>query len=307
VYDNTGTLATGPHTNSADPVKERVLEYETSQNSSMSLPSSSSVGSRGQEDVAVPEDTSKTIENHAASTNMDIEPHPTETESASGGADSEATSSGAVTNIDIPQSSNTVAAQIPGKEDTASSSSATDPSTNASTAPTSTVGTLQDSSQAHMKPLYVAFPTKLDETTKVAQDAPVATSDSSLLPQLSASIEPPAASTTSTPAKTPQEVMLAELKAQKSAMLASLAALPAIQVLMEEHASSDVEMVDGDDEPTEANIMAAANKIVKDHIKLLHEYNELKDVGQGLMGLIADQRGVRIIEVQEEFGIEAQD
>lgn len=76
---------------------------------------------------------------------------------------------------------------------------------------------------------------------------------------------------------------------------------------MEENASADIEMTEADEEPTEADIMTAANKIVKDHIKLLHEYNELKDVGQGLMGLIADQRGVRIIEVQEEFGIEAQD
>jgi len=108
-------------------------------------------------------------------------------------------------------------------------------------------------------------------------------------------------------AMTPQEITLAELKAQKSALLASLAALPAIRVLMEENASSDVDMADGDDEPTETDIMVAANKMVKDHIKLLHEYNELKDVGQGLMGLIADQRGVRIIEVQEEFGVDAND
>jgi hypothetical protein len=108
-------------------------------------------------------------------------------------------------------------------------------------------------------------------------------------------------------AKTPQEITLDELRAQKSAMLATLGALPAIRVLMEENASSDAVMSDGDDEPSEADIMAAANKIVKDHIKLLHEYNELKDVGQGLMGLIADQRGVRIVEVQEEFGIDAKD
>ncbi|KAH7386823.1 Swi5-domain-containing protein [Phaeosphaeria sp. MPI-PUGE-AT-0046c] len=107
-------------------------------------------------------------------------------------------------------------------------------------------------------------------------------------------------------ARTPQEITLAELKAQKAAMLAALAALPAIQVLMEENAASDVGC-GSDDEPTESDIMTAANKIVKDHIKLLHEYNELKDVGQGLMGLIADQRGVRIIEIQEEFGIEAND
>jgi hypothetical protein len=106
------------------------------------------------------------------------------------------------------------------------------------------------------------------------------------------------------PTKTPQEVTLAELKAQKTAMLASLAALPAIQVLMEEHArATHMTQDEEDDEPTEADIMLAANKIVKDHIKLLHEYNELKDVGQGLMGLIADQRGVRIVEVNEEFGI----
>jgi hypothetical protein len=109
------------------------------------------------------------------------------------------------------------------------------------------------------------------------------------------------------PPKTPQEITLAELRAQKAALLASLGALPAIQVLMEESASSDVDMEDGDGEPTETDILAAANKIVKEHIKLLHQYNELKDVGQGLMGLIADQRGVRIVEVQEEFGIDAKD
>lgn len=110
-----------------------------------------------------------------------------------------------------------------------------------------------------------------------------------------------------TPSRAPQEITLAELKAQKAALLASLATLPAIQVLIEENASSQAELSDGDGEPTDTDIMAAANKIVKDHIKLLHEYNELKDVGQGLMGLIADQRGVRIVEVQDEFGIDAQD
>lgn len=113
----------------------------------------------------------------------------------------------------------------------------------------------------------------------------------------------------STKPKTQQEVTLAELKAQKAAMLASLVTLPAIQVLIEEQISFDADKggLDDGNEPTEADIMQAANKLVKHHIKLLHEYNELKDVGQGLMGLIADQRGVRIVEVQEEFGIDAQD
>jgi hypothetical protein len=78
-------------------------------------------------------------------------------------------------------------------------------------------------------------------------------------------------------------------------------------VFIEENALLDAEPGDANDAPTEIEIMAAANQIVKEHIKLLHEYNELKDVGQGLMGLIADQRGVRIVQVQEEFGIDIED
>jgi hypothetical protein len=100
---------------------------------------------------------------------------------------------------------------------------------------------------------------------------------------------------------------LAELKAQKADLLASLRNLPAIQVLIEGSRLPNVDMSDDEAEPTDAEVTSAANKIVKEHIKLLHEYNELKDVGQGMMGLIADQRGSRIAEVQEEFGIDAKD
>lgn len=107
--------------------------------------------------------------------------------------------------------------------------------------------------------------------------------------------------------KTPQDRTLMELKEQRAALLHSLANLPAIQVLVEESDYIEAEADNAHNGPTEADVMAAANKIVREHIKLLHEYNELKDVGQGLMGLIADQRGVRIVEVQEEFGIEAKD
>lgn len=46
---------------------------------------------------------------------------------------------------------------------------------------------------------------------------------------------------------------------------------------------------------------------VQRHIHLLHEYNEIKDVAQGLMGLIAEARGVRLIEVQREYAVKEQD
>lgn len=109
------------------------------------------------------------------------------------------------------------------------------------------------------------------------------------------------------PQLSPQEITLAELRAQKTALLSSLRVQPAIQVVMEENQASDVNMSADDGEPTEAELMTAANKIVKEHIRLLHEYNELKDVGQGLMGLIAESRGLRIVEIQDEFGIDAKD
>ncbi|PYH40304.1 SWI5/SAE3 family protein [Aspergillus saccharolyticus JOP 1030-1] len=42
---------------------------------------------------------------------------------------------------------------------------------------------------------------------------------------------------------------------------------------------------------------------VQRHIRLLHEYNEIKDIAQGLLDLIADARGVRHIDVQREYGV----
>ncbi|KAJ9642966.1 hypothetical protein H2199_004488 [Coniosporium tulheliwenetii] len=61
------------------------------------------------------------------------------------------------------------------------------------------------------------------------------------------------------------------------------------------------------DSDSNAAVLAAAKAVIKRHITLLHDYNEIRDVGLGLMGLIADARGVRIKDVQEEFGIEAKD
>ncbi|KAF1998880.1 hypothetical protein P154DRAFT_523713 [Amniculicola lignicola CBS 123094] len=126
-------------------------------------------------------------------------------------------------------------------------------------------------------------------------------------PPLSSPTKSTTTSNSSMPFKPSQEHTVAELRAQRAALIASLAVLPNIQELLISDDSSTVSDVPDLDEPTDADIIAAANKIVKKHIKLLHEYNEIKDVGQGLMGLIADQRGVRIVEVQDEFGVTSKD
>jgi hypothetical protein len=107
-----------------------------------------------------------------------------------------------------------------------------------------------------------------------------------------------------TTVKTAQEITLAELKAKRAALMASLAPLPVVRDLL---ATSGASSQGSNAEPTEGEILTAAHQINKKHIKLLHEYNEIKDVGQGLMGLIADQRGVRIVDVQDDFGVDAKD
>ncbi|KAM9324329.1 DNA repair protein SWI5 homolog [Gastrophryne carolinensis] len=43
------------------------------------------------------------------------------------------------------------------------------------------------------------------------------------------------------------------------------------------------------------------------HIKLLHEYNELKDTGQMLLGRLAVLQGVTTKELYSEFGMELED
>ncbi|KAJ5539117.1 hypothetical protein N7513_007449 [Penicillium frequentans] len=46
---------------------------------------------------------------------------------------------------------------------------------------------------------------------------------------------------------------------------------------------------------------------VQRHVRLLHEYNDIKDAAQGLMGLIADAKGVRVAEIHKEYGVDEKD
>ena len=61
------------------------------------------------------------------------------------------------------------------------------------------------------------------------------------------------------------------------------------------------------DEERTKSAMTTANATIKEHIALLHKYNEIKDIGQGLMGLVADKRDVRVAAVMEEYGMSEKD
>ncbi|KAG8631764.1 hypothetical protein KVT40_000904 [Elsinoe batatas] len=50
--------------------------------------------------------------------------------------------------------------------------------------------------------------------------------------------------------------------------------------------------------------LAQARKARVDDVKLLGRYNDIKDVAQGLIGMIAEQRSCRVKEVMEELAID---
>ena len=53
----------------------------------------------------------------------------------------------------------------------------------------------------------------------------------------------------------------------------------------------------------------APEGVVAGHIRLLRQYNEVKDVGQQLIGMLADNRGVPIASMYEteEYGLTVDD
>ena len=77
---------------------------------------------------------------------------------------------------------------------------------------------------------------------------------------------------------------------------------------------ADAKMPSGLDMPAEwseeqrtQQALTSANVVINDHIKNLHRYNEIKDIGQGLMGLVADKKGVRVAEVMADYDMNEKD
>ncbi|KAK9381855.1 DNA repair protein [Kockiozyma suomiensis] len=50
-----------------------------------------------------------------------------------------------------------------------------------------------------------------------------------------------------------------------------------------------------------------AGQTVKRHIDLLKGYNAIRDIGLGLLGMIADTKGLRVAEVMKEYGVDLKD
>jgi hypothetical protein len=122
------------------------------------------------------------------------------------------------------------------------------------------------------------------------------------------------------------EAQIAELQAQRDELMRSLLPLISTSVLNSSQSTSttatpststisikvdsaSTEAVEAIrtsnqlDEPTQQVILTHAQSAVKQHIALLHAYNGIRDVGQGLMGMIAEQRGLRVKQVMEEMGV----
>lgn len=92
------------------------------------------------------------------------------------------------------------------------------------------------------------------------------------------------------------EATLESLQTQRSALVAE-AKLPSGLAMPDQWT----------EEEKTKQALATANAVIKEHIALLHKYNEIKDIGQGLMGLIADKRGVRVADVMEDFAMDEKD
>ncbi|EHL01144.1 putative DNA repair protein SWI5 like protein [Glarea lozoyensis 74030] len=97
--------------------------------------------------------------------------------------------------------------------------------------------------------------------------------------------------------KSKDDILMDELKAIK------VASIQARNSSLE----TEIAKVRAQLEKVTAELEQPAAETVKTHIHLLHQYNDIRDIGQGLIGMIADNRGVRIGELYEEFGVGLQD
>jgi hypothetical protein len=105
-----------------------------------------------------------------------------------------------------------------------------------------------------------------------------------------------------------RDIQLDVLRARQAALESTVAELLSQRTSLVNSISPTSEFQEPEDTETRAKLAVdAANAKIKSQIRHLQQYNDIKDIGTQLMGLIAEKRGCRIGEVQEEFGINPDD
>ncbi|CAG8981784.1 hypothetical protein HYALB_00004726 [Hymenoscyphus albidus] len=99
------------------------------------------------------------------------------------------------------------------------------------------------------------------------------------------------------PVKDKDEVLMDELRAMKIASIQS----------RNTNLELEIQRVRERLDSVKKELKNPAAETVKQHIHLLHQYNDIRDVGQGLIGMIAEHRGTRIGELYDEFGVGLKD
>ena len=112
----------------------------------------------------------------------------------------------------------------------------------------------------------------------------------------------------SSKASSGRNIQLEALRARQAALESTVAELLSQRTSLIDSTSPTPDTQESEDAETRAKLAVdAANAKIKSQIKQLQQYNDIKDIGTQLMGLIAEKRGCRIGEVQEEFGINPDD
>ncbi|MCJ1256643.1 hypothetical protein MMC24_004467 [Lignoscripta atroalba] len=113
------------------------------------------------------------------------------------------------------------------------------------------------------------------------------------------------------PLRTEQEVQVAELKAKKMASLQSQ--IDCLKTQIEETRAKKDEVA-SQLESLPTTTTNAPQTIISQHIHLLHSYNTIRDIGMSLLGLVAENRGVRVRDLYDtasgsegEFGVKEGD
>ncbi|KAI5208571.1 hypothetical protein E4T39_01422 [Aureobasidium subglaciale] len=100
---------------------------------------------------------------------------------------------------------------------------------------------------------------------------------------------------------------LEALRARQAALESTVAELLSQRTCLVDPLSTPSSSEAGETDSRAKTAVETANTKIKSQIRQLQQYNDIKDIGTQLMGLIAEKRGCRIGEVQEEFGINAED